>query len=776
MNYELKSHNIRVAWRNLMKYKTQNIISVLCLAVGMVLFSATFIITQRSWQLWQRSDGDTRHAEISLPSETERYHYAFAPEDIKRIYNANLSSIDFIYFDYYSLSTVAPYTDLKGKVHEVDTRWRWISPEHLNYLKLRSAITGKRIPILKPGDLVMTRGMLERTFGKGVNPIGFKVGKCPEYNGRKYETIVDVVDTGDWMLSEDHLLVVTDQMQEFLTTEKPLAEYTLGVILAKGKTKDDLQAELQKLLPDKKVKVWTRHSFLQARFFVYALLVGGSILLIGLFGFLKTEIQLFRLRQREIGLRQCMGAKRSQLFGMLMWEVAIVFSFVTLLSLVLTFCLADYALPILQKEMSLLTVDMSRCYATELGICLATFLLTAGIAALSVRKVIVTPLSEMVGKSRRVSTRGRSLLVVLMMVICQLLLFVDAGVFTFTDVISEMRPPANADDFRRCIVTDNREWKPEFLDTLQHLKHIEGTTHLVTTSFGASAERNFEAILTDMKLFDLLEIEVVPPDTTKEMDSIVMIPVHDYRKTKRHEEAGLVGYIDRRQLARLTPRSRYYTPLAVYLCETSFFLDKNDINERVWADFDHAIRGYAVKHNIILKAKTGEYKQAEKELSGLYREQGRYTLAHAPIDSLYNICFQQLRMLDLVLQLMFIMTVVAVLCIVLTLYSSASLDTRGRQKEVAIRKAHGADTRQILWLFSKPYVWQLIVSSLITLLICTPFVYAITKPHFDYETTKEFIVPYLTSILIVALVTLLTVGYKIYKVSRLEPASIIKKE
>ena len=50
MNFELKMHNIRIAWRNLMKYKVQNIISVLCLAVGMVIFSSTFIFTQRAWQ------------------------------------------------------------------------------------------------------------------------------------------------------------------------------------------------------------------------------------------------------------------------------------------------------------------------------------------------------------------------------------------------------------------------------------------------------------------------------------------------------------------------------------------------------------------------------------------------------------------------------------------------------------------------------------------------------------------------------------------------------
>ena len=46
----LAFHNIRIAWRNLMKYKVQNIISVLCLAVGMVVFSLTFILSQRTWQ------------------------------------------------------------------------------------------------------------------------------------------------------------------------------------------------------------------------------------------------------------------------------------------------------------------------------------------------------------------------------------------------------------------------------------------------------------------------------------------------------------------------------------------------------------------------------------------------------------------------------------------------------------------------------------------------------------------------------------------------------
>ena len=181
MNYKLILHNIRASWRSLMKYKTQNVIAILCLTVGLVLFSATFIFSLRAWQLWQRVGGDPRRAQVSLYTK-EGKHHSVNHDDERRIYEANLSSIDFIDLNWYAVGTVAPFTDLKGKQYEVETSWNWTNPERFNYLGLRSAITGERIPILKPGDLIMSKNMLERTFGKGVNPIGFTVGNCPEYN------------------------------------------------------------------------------------------------------------------------------------------------------------------------------------------------------------------------------------------------------------------------------------------------------------------------------------------------------------------------------------------------------------------------------------------------------------------------------------------------------------------------------------------------------------------------------------------------------------------
>jgi heme/copper-type cytochrome/quinol oxidase subunit 2 len=219
--------------------------------------------------------------------------------------------------------------------------------------------------------------------------------------------------------------------------------------------------------------------------------VGCSILIIGLFGFLKTQIQLFRLRQREMGLRQCMGAQQEQLFSLMMWEVAIVFFFVTLIVLGLTSLLAEYAVPIIENVTDGIRVDMSHTYATELWICLITFLVTTGIAALSVRRVITMPLSDVVGKSHRVSTKGRSLLIVSQMVICQLLIFILVSFFYFSDIMGDVydRKPANQDALRRCIVTNNSIWKPEFKDSIPYLKHVSGSTHVAQAHFRQDRSR-----------------------------------------------------------------------------------------------------------------------------------------------------------------------------------------------------------------------------------------------------------------------------------------------
>ena len=813
MNYELILLNIRLAWRNLMKYKVQNIISVLCLAVGMVVFSMTFISTYRSWQAMQHT-GDSRRAIVSFSKQNSNLY--ITPDILQRIEGRHLLSIDFIDINLEACSTVTTFVDPKGKQYRVSTEWSWISPEHLHYLGLRSAITGKRIPVLKPGDMIMTKGMLARTFGQEVNPIGFTIDRSNPYSHHCVDStrnvVLDVVDMGDWFFCEDRMFVVTDQLKESdASWDGGYGMSQLNIILAKGKTETDLKRDLHKVLPEYEVNFFHENHSGVIQAFLLLLFMGGSVLFIGLFGFLKMQIQLFRLRQREIGLRQCLGAQQGQLFGMLIWEVAITFLFITPLTLLFTCWLAGSSEPVLHIMAlpGFLSVDLPRIYATELWICMAVFFVTAFIAAYSVRKVVTRPLSEVVGKGQRKLTRGYSLFIVLQMVICQILFSLPMTViYHYQNAsLSEIDARQEAAEKRfhflaevdndierweECMITDRGQWCAEFPDSVQHLKHIQGIAPFVTIRYERylkegekkSKETCYDedfrpfvkgdVVLTDEHLLDILKLELQPSATDKQCKSDLLVPV--YRGMPWVGKPGKLGYIKAGAIARLSCpyglRHGYDAlPRAFYVCNTDFLL-QDSLYLRVSNDYGCDFKFWSSKHHIILKAKHDEYKDAVRELNDLYQHIGRYTSVNAPVDNMVEKIFPELYTIGIVIIVLVVIYFVSLLCMVMTLYSSASLDTRGRLREVAIRKANGAGRGQILWLFGKLYARNLVISSIVSFVFIL-----IGYTTFDgKETFSSFAVPYLYSILFVGLVTLLTVGLRIYKVSKLNPAAILKKE
>ena len=124
-----------------------------------------------------------------------------------------------------------------------------------------------------------------------------------------------------------------------------------------------------------------------------------------------------------------------------------------------------------------------------------------------------------------------------------------------------------------------------------------------------------------------------------------------------------------------------------------------------------------------------------------------------------------------------ILMVTCLICIILTIYSSITLETRGRQKEVAIRKVNGAKTKDIIKLFSRNYVKTLAIAFVIGFIspliwnYCFDYLYIIKFPNI-----RQVLTIYSVAFFIIVLVTLLTVWQKIYKISHINPALLIKKE
>jgi hypothetical protein len=304
--------------------------------------------------------------------------------------------------------------------------------------------------------------------------------------------------------------------------------------------------------------------------------------------------------------------------------------------------------------------------------------------------------------------------------------------------------------------------------------------------------------MTDEHLFEILDLDVQPTATQEEIDNKDMIPIYvpkeraaqlrekfgvkapkhpQTRIIEKGKEAECVGYFKGKMFTSLMWND--FHPVFLYVTERSYFTNHQYIDFRVPDDFNDANSGWSLHHYVIVQSKAGQYDAAMKEMKAGFKDLGQYTLSRPPLDRLYDVCFKDLRMAEMAMQILAILNAIALLCIVLTLFSSVSLDVRGRQKEVAIRKAHGASQGQIIWLFGKQYVFCLLINSVISLLLfiglnilfAGKLVYANTE-----EIIKFFVLPAPLCIGGIALVTLLTVGYKIYRVSKLDPAKIIKKE
>lgn len=124
-----------------------------------------------------------------------------------------------------------------------------------------------------------------------------------------------------------------------------------------------------------------------------------------------------------------------------------------------------------------------------------------------------------------------------------------------------------------------------------------------------------------------------------------------------------------------------------------------------------------------------------------------------------------------------LLSVVSLFITILGIYSAITLDTVSRQKEVAIRKINGADSKAIALLFGKLYIRLLVVSAIPALTLVYLLLWILTKEQVTVNPAwLNNPLMWLTVILLTALLVFITVAYRIRLISQLNPAEVIKTE
>ena len=139
-------------------------------------------------------------------------------------------------------------------------------------------------------------------------------------------------------------------------------------------------------------------------------------------------------------------------------------------------------------------------------------------------------------------------------------------------------------------------------------------------------------------------------------------------------------------------------------------------------------------------------------------------------DDLYEIQAMEYMLKDTIL----FFAIVSIIITLLGVYSSITLDTERRQKEVAIRKVNGARMSHIIWLFTRLYITLLMVTAALSF----PLVYLVLQLWKQiYTVFFNCGFWFWTGIFIsVAMITALTIWFRILKIARVNPVESIKNE
>ena len=382
------THYLKVAFRNLVKYKTQTLISIIGLSVGFTCFALSV--------LW-----------IRYEMTYDNFH-----EGADRIYLAgDKFDLQGDGFSYYSSSLLADYImkncpEVEKACHIIQKNIIPIEYEKNVYQTQQLRVDSNFVSIfniivlegsnrmrLENNQIAITDKIAKQIFGTE-SPIG-KQFIFPNTNNTKM-TIVAVVKSWEghslypfdillpyedqdphWGSQRSHTLFRIYPNSDINALEKRLAKYEVQQDSYKQlmSTPIALLSTLRSTHPREDVNVKLNH----IRLFAW---IGALVIICGLCNYLTMLVTRIRMRKRELALRKVNGASNGSLLSLLLWELVLLL----IVSSGLGLMIIELILPGF-RSLSQIAEDTSFYYSETLMYILLLILITISLAAILIRYV-----------------------------------------------------------------------------------------------------------------------------------------------------------------------------------------------------------------------------------------------------------------------------------------------------------------------------------------------------------------------------------------------------
>ena len=787
-------HNLLVALRNLMKYKLQTVVSILSIAIGILTLAIVHTVLHEF----------KRPAVINEPYFDRLYEVAIIDKEqsgenklrnnisfeIMREMKAAgaLPSAEKVTFPNGMMSYSMPEFYLGDQlIAKQDIELVATDDNYMNIFGIRSALTGKKIKVLKPGEAVIGRRMAKQLFGD-INPVGIKIKNDNEtWTKNPVLTICDVfedvsliehlIESSTIYYSAGPLCVSTQY------TGMPEKEiyycYRMYVVMHEGRTVEQLKKEIGRVMkPHNYSFEVTRPSFYNDKYerFYFSVIsgvyvIGSLILLAAIIGFLRMQMQLLWMRRREISLRIVNGARRSQIFLTLSTEVTIVLLLSMLMSILFGIWLEGFYKSTLLQIIGYNFIETSSIYISALIIGAILFVISSLIIWLTIRRICKSEggLAASLRRSRTHFMRNAMLTIQLAVSIffaCSTILIYQTTELEY----KQCQIPENDSFYKQCLLcVPFGEYNGiEFQDSLSKLPSIDKLIPM---------QNNWMYVNELNEREDLKDQELV----TRNLHSYVVGDMA-FLKFMNIDVKWFPGNADRSRFVLLN-ESTYRNYKELDIIHNGMLKMQNDYpvaGTFSFLPYDR-IGGTAIiidkeamqNSDYIMVPKKGRYDELNAEANALVNRMYpavRKSIVHNMRD---NMCIDAF-ILDCMRSIAMILSIVSLIVCAMGIYSSVALDTRGRRKEMAIRKINGAKTRNIALIFGKTYIIAIALASVIN--ISTPLMIANIVKGTLNKPQQSAIISLLLGILIVAAVTFVIVFRHIRSAMKVNPANEIVKE
>ena len=787
------THYLKVAFRNLLKYKTQTAISVLGLAVGFVCFalSALWIEHESTFDNYRR---DVER--LYMVRTNDGYNEGGIKSRI------NYPFGNFLLENFPEVETAAPFhiqdkerIEVNG-MHEV-IRFSSAEPEWMDMMDIR-IVEGNRnfMDRKNNAEVAITRELAKKWFGTE-SPLGKEIK-----TSRRTKTICAVVETDnshtnfafdmmghpelgrDWYWNHWSLLIKVkpdtdiEALETKINANLPKEVNELNSVVRSGVNRIYLTPV--STLRSAKDYLDEKEAIITLDYIIYFSVAGVLIILCAIVNYLALFVNRMRVRQREMGLRMLVGANLRSLMTMLGTEFLMLLTCAWFVSCMMTeLSIGKFT------ELASINIPYSQIYGKSI--------LSVCVISLIILIVSLTLLYFMHYRSMRLSiqhTNSRVKGAMIRKVSLVLQLFVCLSFITGTMLMNKQIDHLRTHDLgmeyenraafeQQGTTVDMSVWKekikrlPMVTEVLENYYHPmiskvmawtqisewDGNEHKLEYPISATT------FLASKEFFKYYGITLIAGECLNDFSTKEDVIINESLARKlgwsaeeaigKHFNHSVVKY----KIIGVVKDCHYGPPTSKML--NSAFIAEDYANMLFWST------------SVFFKYKEGTWpqcKQALEEMCADLKATGEVFRIYNEEET-YN---TYLRAEDMLTRLLTFASVVCVFIAIFGIYSLVTLTCEQRRKEIAIRKVNGATVKDILFMFFREYLFMLAIASVLAF----PTTYVIVKQWIQgYIRQMEISIwPFLLVFLGLLAVVISSISWRVWKAANENPADVVKSE